>query len=75
MEKDNTKARTDARKKYCTEIKSLVDFVKRRDRRVQQKLVRQQQLRAEKELDKQKEIAARVSHSYHHWRVTLARHL
>jgi hypothetical protein len=71
MEKDNTKARTDARKKYCTEIKSLVDFVKRRDRRVQQEQVRQQQLKAEKELNKQKEIAARVSHFYHEWRVTL----
>lgn len=49
MERENKKVRSEARKAWNQQVRALVDFVKRRDKRVQEWKNQQEALRKEKE--------------------------
>lgn len=70
MEVENKKARSIARKEYSTAVRNLVDFVKRRDRRViefqskqaeRERLAKSEKDRLAKEKDEQKRIARQTA--------------
>lgn len=51
MERENKKVRTEAKKAWNQQVRALVDFVKRKDKRVQQWRAQQETLRKQKEAE------------------------